>query len=70
MDADPVARVLRSSEALLFLANNLPEDEGGLALILFQLGKSLKQSGEDLDDKEGAPVCPVRSGALSTALAE
>ncbi len=76
MDADPVACILRSSEALLFLANSLPEKEGGLALILFQIGRSLKQSGEELDEKEGARLLrnaagwPERPDAFYAALPE
>jgi hypothetical protein len=56
MDADPVVRVLRNSESLLFLAEKISEENGGLAFILHQLGLSLKKSGEELDDKLGAPA--------------
>ena len=56
MDADPVVRILRHSEALLFLAEKISEENGGLAFILHQLGLSLKKSGEELDDMLGAPT--------------
>jgi hypothetical protein len=65
MEADPVVRILRHSEALLYLAERIPEENCGLAFILHQLGVSLKKSGEELDDKLGVPIRPSQpTGAV------
>ncbi|WP_027369170.1 hypothetical protein [Desulfocurvibacter africanus] len=51
MEVDPLVRIYSHAEALRTLAEQLPEEQGGLALILNLLGDDLDRCGAELDDK-------------------
>jgi len=50
MEVDPLVRIYSHAEALRTLAEQLPEEQGGLALILNLLGEDLGRCGAELDD--------------------
>lgn len=50
MEVDPLVRIYTHAEALRTLAHQLPEEQGGLALILNLLGEDLDRCGSELDD--------------------
>ncbi len=62
MDVDPIRRIYDHAAALRTIAARLPEEHGGLALILSLLGEDLQHCGEALDDAPCAP-CAAASAA-------
>ena len=63
MDVDPIGRIYSHAAALRTIAASLPEEHGGLALILALLGEDLQHCGEALDDTPcAAASAPARGG--------
>ncbi|HEU6437402.1 MAG TPA: hypothetical protein VE028_08110 [Nitratidesulfovibrio sp.] len=63
MDVDPIGRIYSHAAALRTIAARLPEEHGGLALILALLGEDLQHCGEALDDTPcAAASAPARGG--------
>lgn len=68
MEVDPLARIYTHAEALRTLAEQLPEDQGGLALILTLLGEDIGRCGAKLEDaaREPARQCSEPPGLAAT----
>ncbi len=49
---DTVQRLYLASEALRYLAENMPEESGGLAFILGTIASTVQSCGETLDNAE------------------
>lgn len=66
MEADPITRIYTHAEALNTLAEQLPEEQGGLALILTLLGEDIKRCGAEMDDSASKAA---RKRAMSPGVA-
>lgn len=61
MDVDPIGRIYSHAAALCTIAARLPEEHGGLALILALLGEDLQHCGEAWTAPPAQPPAPLRA---------